>query len=296
MIRASGKTKKILPLLTRNPNLLFKILHSKIKVLLRPLPKGCIRKRIYGVLFEFDFDSELLLDNYEFSQPAIKSMYFDAYEPLTIEVMKRFLRTDDTFIDAGANIGFLSAVAAGLVGKNGQVHGFEPVPQYYQRLEKLSLMNHDYTIVPNQCALGDRRRTANIHINCSNIGGHTMVPNYRAGETEKESFEVPVVRLDWYIKEQGLDRVSLIKIDTEGFEFPVLKGLQGYFEETHRRPAIICEIDPWAYPLLGYTLVQLSEYMKKYDYRAFELTNTEYEVDVANLATLTNVLFTSGNV
>ena len=63
--------------------------------------------------------------------------------------------------------------------------------------------------------------------------------------------EVPARRLDSYIGEKGLGRVSLIKIDVEGLEFSVLRGLSGYLEGTGHRPVIICEIVPYAYPLLG---------------------------------------------
>jgi len=80
-----------------------------------PLPKTTCKK-INGVWFRFDFDLD----------PRIKKMYLGEYETETVETMKKLLRQGDVFIDVGANIGFLSAVAAGLVG--GQIHSFEPVP------------------------------------------------------------------------------------------------------------------------------------------------------------------------
>ena len=38
------------------------------------------------------------------------------------------LRKGDVVIDGGANMGYYTLVAAGLVGKNGHVHSFEPIP------------------------------------------------------------------------------------------------------------------------------------------------------------------------
>ena len=236
------KIMKAASLLASNPRLFFKRLVGEIKAT-RQLPKSPIQKKINGIIFEFDFDYD----------PAIKRMYFGIYELETVEVMKKVLKIGDTFLDAGANIGYLSAIGGGLVGKTGQVHSFEPVPEYFQRLKKVAMMNRDYKIVVNQCALGEERGRAKIDVtNLPNIGWNTIVPGFMSNATRKKSIEVPVYRLDDYIKEKGLDKISLIKIDTEGFEFPVLKGLQGYFESTGHRPVILCEIAPPAYPLLGY--------------------------------------------
>ncbi len=43
-------------------------------------------------------------------------MYFGSYAVPIVETMKRLLRRGDVFLDVGANIGYLSAIAAGLVG------------------------------------------------------------------------------------------------------------------------------------------------------------------------------------
>ncbi|MBA7507585.1 hypothetical protein ES706_06305 [subsurface metagenome] len=270
-------------LLASNPRLLFKHLICRIKLRWQlPELTNTITKDINGVLFDFDLDYA----------PAIKRMFFDCYEIETVEIMRSVLKAGDTFIDVGANIGYLSAIGASFVGKKGQVHSFEPAPKYFQRLTKMAAANPDYRITVNNCALGEGRGTAKLDItSLPNIGWNTMVPNFMRSETISESVEVPVYRLDEYIKERRLDKISLIKIDTEGFEFPVLKGLQRYFENTGYLPVIICEIAPSAYPLLGYTLVQLSEYMKRYDYHAFSLINTHANVDITSLKQTTNIVF-----
>ena len=93
-------------LLASNPKLFFKILVGEIKIkATRQLPKSPIQKKISGILFEFDF-------NYD---PAIKRMYFGIYELETVEVMREILKTGDTFIDVGANIGYLTAIGGGLL-------------------------------------------------------------------------------------------------------------------------------------------------------------------------------------
>jgi len=267
--------------LVSNPRLFLHKLIFRLRSL-RALPKSCVLKRINGILFEFDFDYA----------PVMRKMFYRDYEMETVVAMKKVLRNGDTFIDVGANIGYLSAVGMGLVGKKGQVHSFEPVPEYLQRLRKLAAMNTEYHLVANQCALGEEEGTAPIAVTrLSNIGWNTMVPGFMNNETMKEMIRVPVGRLDRYIAERGLGRIALIKIDTEGFEYLVLKGLRHFLERAHDRPIIICEVAPAAYRLLGWRLSELSEYMRMFGYRAFDLIDRHAEIDITTLEETTNVVF-----
>jgi len=247
-----------------------------------PFSKYPLQKKTNGVLFEFDFAYD----------PAIKMMYCGIYEKEVVKAMKRFLSEGDTFIDIGANIGYLSATALGLVGKAGKVHSFEPVPRYFAKLKKMALLNKEYRIEVNQCAMGDTLAIKSMAItNVANIGWNTMVPNLMSKDTIKEMIEVREHRLDSYIEEKKLEGIAAIKIDTEGFEFPVLKGLEGYFENKPYRPVIICEVAPVACPLLGYTMVQLEEYMARYGYQGYSLTEPMQTVDIAALKNATNIAF-----
>lgn len=279
-----NRFKRVIYMLAHDPKQFFLRLRAKIRspFILRktPFEKALIR----GGVFRFDF-------NYD---PQIKPMYLGIYETETIEAMKRILKEGDTFIDVGANIGYLSTIALGLVGKSGNVHSFEPVLGHFLRLKDTAALNSKYNLIVNRCALGEFEGTGKIAVtNLQNIGWNTMVPDLMTKETTKEIQEVPIRRLDDYIREKALKNIALIKIDTEGFEFPVLKGISRYFENCGILPAIICEIAPSAYPLLGYQLRQLSEYMKKFDYDAFELNKPSKRIDITKLESTNNVLFLS---
>ena len=82
-------------------------------------------------------------------------MYFGSYALLVIDAMKRFLRPGDIFFDVGANIGYLSAIAAGLVGTQRASSRFEPVPAYFERLQRLAELNPNTRFVANSCAAGE---------------------------------------------------------------------------------------------------------------------------------------------
>lgn len=271
------KIKNAIILFSINPIQLFKALYFRA----RPLPKNPVRKRINGVIFEFDF-------NYD---PVVKALYYGTYEIRTIKIMKRFLKKRDIFIDVGANIGYLSAIAMGFVGQSGQVHSFEPVPSHFMRLSNVAEMNPRYKIFVNQYALGDTKGKSKINVtNLPNIGWNIMVSGFMSTETIKETVEVAVTTLGNYIEEKKLNNIALIKIDTEGYELPILRGMEDYFLNNAARPAIICEIAPNAYPLLGVCLSDLSEYMNKYGYIALN-ERTKKQIDVAVLEKTTNVIF-----
>ena len=93
-------------LLAKRPGLFGRVVLAKINTV-RRLPPLPVQRQINGVVFEYE------LNNYHGTAP----MYYGSYALLVIEVMKRLLHPGDVFLDVGANIGYLSAVAAGLVGK-----------------------------------------------------------------------------------------------------------------------------------------------------------------------------------
>lgn len=273
-----------------NPRLFSKYLVYRTRRLTptwRSFHPGSDPRDLNGVKFPIDFDK---LGHNIYT----KQMYFGYYQIALVEAMKKFLKPGDTFIDVGANVGYLTAVGASLVGTEGQVHSFEPVPKYFHILEKIALMNPEYMIVVNNYALGDETGVTRIdYTDYMHSGGSTLVPGFLEfhGVAKEGSTEVALMKLDDYIHAAGLSEVSLIKIDVEGFELPVLRGLQGYFESTSCRPIVICEITPSAYPMLGYRRSELLQYLENYGYRAYDIMNTRLRVDINKFKEGTDVIF-----
>jgi FkbM family methyltransferase len=268
-------------LLAKNPSLFCRVLLAKLNTT-RSLPPLPAQKRIEDVVFEYD------LGNYRGTAP----MYFGSYGLLIVAAMKRLLKPGGVFVDVGANIGYLSAIAAGIVGKQGQVHCFEPVPTYFERLERLVELNPGHSITINSKAAGEAPGDCTIYVT-REPGQNTMVPAYKSGPEIISTLNVPVVRLDSYFAERKINRISLLKIDAEGFELPVLKGLQHFLEGSKQRPAIICEIAPRAYSLMGRTISELSEYMAAYGYSAYDLIDGKTPINLSSIQRVEDVLFTA---
>ena len=213
------------------------------------------------------------------------------YEPNLVDLLHRFLREGDTFVDVGANIGYISARALGVVGTTGSVHAFEPVPRFFERLEWLRRDNPRFRLTVNQAALGATPGTADIAItNLANIGWNTIVPDFMSEDVVAERIVVPVTTLDAYTSAHGIERIHMIKIDVEGYEFPVIRGFRGYLETTGHPPVVVVEIAPGAYPRLGTSLVEFDAFMSGLGYAAYDM-RLDGRVDVPSLPTTTNVVF-----
>jgi FkbM family methyltransferase len=260
-----------------NPKYFFKRVFLALKEFILPFPDHSVFKRINGVMFEFDFS---------FSD-KIKQMYCGSYQPSVAEPLRKYLKKGDTFIDAGANIGYFSAVGAGLVGKEGQVHSFEPVPEYFQRLKKLADINEEYKITVNQLALGEEEKIEKIYIGGPlHMGNNSFFPSLLEGVDGVKDAEVRICRLDKYIEEKNLDNIKLIKIDVEGYELFLFQGLKNYFIECRQKksfPLIICEICPKAYSSLGYELKDILNYMKGFAYYPFDIFNNKKKIDIKDI-------------
>jgi hypothetical protein len=117
----------------------------------------------------------------------------------------------------------------------------------------------------------------------------TLVP----GKQSEVTREVPVVRLDEYIKAKisSPGRITLIKIDVEGFEYSVLRGLSAFFHETSSKPLIVCEVKPWELTRLGATLDDFDRYMNESGYRAYRLTNEDTPISMNQLTDMEIVIF-----
>jgi FkbM family methyltransferase len=279
--------EKALSLLSENPGLVFKVGASKALTKARPFPKMPAVRKINSVQFAFDFNFDLVKDKGqdEYTRSTIKSMYYGSYELLTIDAMRRYLKSGSIFFDVGASIGYLSAVAAGLVGTSGQVHCFEPVPQYFQNIVKLAELNPGYTIIANEHAVGEAPGTFKMNVDTDIFCGSTLI----ADALSQTNIDVSVIRLDDYIREKAVEKIALMHVEVEGFELPVLKGAQGYFER--HRPPIICAIFPGYYPVQGYQLADLEAYMNGLGYRARKLSQPSKTIHITDLHEHTLVLF-----
>lgn len=164
------------------------------------------------------------------------------YELDTDRLLRRFLRPGMHFIDGGANIGYFTARAARLVGKQGRVDGFEPDPQNRARLlANLQRNGLEAAVNLHPVALSDQEETITLHRPLTSGRNHGETSRYPAGDVPTKAFNVGAVRLD-----AALDRIpDLVKLDLEGSEPLALEGAARWLT-SERPPAWIIEHNPAA--------------------------------------------------
>src|SRR5580704_11091681 len=180
------------------------------------------------------------------------AMMTGSYDVILQEFFRKHLRAGDTVIDGGANVGYISATAASYVGQSGEVHGFEPLEECFARLQLLVSLNPQFHFFFNNAALGEENGM--LPISCPN--GDARNATLVAGKNSADIRQVQVKRLDDYIAAnvRSPEKIRIIKLDVQGFEYLVLRGLERFFEGTPFRPIIACDMKPWEIRNIGYTL------------------------------------------
>lgn len=132
------------------------------------------------------------------------------------------------FIDVGANIGFWTVP---LAEKGIIIHAFEPSPRPYKHLKKLAEHYPNIHVYPY--ALGEKNQigTLNLHY----TSGHDGLV-IKAHDFAGVQIPCKVRTLDSF----HFMNVGLIKIDTEGYEVPILKGMVETVKQN--KPRLIIEV------------------------------------------------------
>lgn len=263
-----------------NPNIFFKKVLGRILLKIIPSPKGVVQVKIGGYT----------IDTYPSRNDWWKSMYLGCCSVEIAHSIKRYLPPSGVFIDVGAGVGYFSAIASDIIGISGQVHSFEPFPSNAKAIRRMIESNPNANIILNECALGDDDTVHNYYI--ERFSSSTAA-SMREGVLKEvdETIEVRTQRLDNYLEQKKINEVSLIKIDVEGYEYNVLKGLAGFFEKTKHKPPIICEIFASAYKGSSYLLAEFCDYMKSHGYKAYNIFNPRMRIDIRLLHETTDVVF-----
>lgn len=146
------------------------------------------------------------------------------YEVETEDAIRSSLRTGDVFLDVGANEGYFTALACGLVGPEGFVVAVEPQERLCDLIEINLRLNGagNYRIFSNAMG-GEDNQEGEIHLWPSiNSGASSVLARYRFSRATQR---FRYISLDTILRQVGKTRVDLVKIDVEGFEGEVIRVL-----------------------------------------------------------------------
>jgi FkbM family methyltransferase len=186
------------------------------------------------------------------------------WEPQETQFLLDTLRPGDVFVDVGANIGYFSLLASRLVGAAGAVLAFEPEAVNYSLLEANCRRNHCDNIRCFRAALGEENTSGTLYLNELNRGDHSLYP---AG-TDRTGQDISIVNGSRLISATH-SLVNCIKIDTQGAECDVLRGLQELIVASAPGLIMIIEFSPMHLRNAGTNGRTLLDLLDVYDWQMY---------------------------
>ena len=137
--------------------------------------------------------------------------------------------------DVGAHVGQSAAEFLDAFPR-ARIYSFEPAPSAYHELQNLAARHSRVTAV--NAAVGDREGHASFFINKLSVTNSLLPASPGAGDflvasdglDRREETTVRVLTLDRYCAAQGIERIDLLKLDTQGYELRVLDGARSLIE------------------------------------------------------------------
>jgi len=173
--------------------------------------------------------------------------YSDCWEPRLVRIFKKFVRPNMIVFDIEANIGAHALQLAKIVGKNGKVFAVEPNLKYIERLKE------------------------NVKLN--NFKNVMIIDKFFSDINQLKE-----ITLDEYVRLNGINQIDFIKIDTEGYEYKIIKGAKTSIVKF--KPIMVIEFSRTNLEGWGDRIEDLIKILKDLGYSFFSERNLrEYSSD-----------------
>ena len=162
------------------------------------------------------------------------------HEPETTRPFFALAQKAAATVDVGAYVGYYALLAAH-ANPAGRVLALEPLAAIHARLKRHVSQNGLQNVECLMVAAGARDEVATFYHHPHELPtSSSLSGEFFAGVDGIIVTPVPVVTVDRVVRERGVVRVDLVKIDTESTEPDVLDGMRGTL--TRDRPWIVCEV------------------------------------------------------
>ena len=174
-----------------------------------------------------------MLLNFDTPNPALKKTFYyykthSHHEPNTAELFYSSIKEADIVVDIGANLGYFTLLAAKKVGRGGAVIAIEPDNiNFMYLMANIALNGVSRWTVPKEVAISDKKGKAKLFVCPYDSGHHTInqakgIKDYKDNKDKIKSYEVVTYTLDEFVRLP----INVIKIDAEGAEALILKGMK----------------------------------------------------------------------
>jgi FkbM family methyltransferase len=187
------------------------------------------------------------------------------YESNQINFWTNTLSDDEIILDIGANVGYYSLLAS--IKSNSMIYSFEPNPIIFYRLEENIRLNNSKNIIALNKGVSNCSEKMRFYISDEeNSGMSSLVePENYSGR----SITVDVLSIDDFIIKYNINKISKIKIDVEGNEYNVLKGMENTLLKN--KPQIFIEIYDVNLNKFKHRNIDVYNYLRHIGYKSFEI-------------------------
>ncbi|MFC8132040.1 FkbM family methyltransferase [Streptomyces sp. NPDC057302] len=234
---------------------------------LNPYLRDHPRRRVVEARFgaRFACDSRDLIQRY--------ISLFGVWEPHMTRWLRGRLGAGDTFVDVGANIGYFAILGSRLVGSAGRVVAIEASPTFHDRvLEHVRLNGCSNVRAVNAAVSDSHKKLTFVLASSNNMGANSIVPYDGPAES---SFDMEARPLPEILDADELAEARVIKIDVEGAEGGVIRGLAPALGQLRPDVEIAVEVTPDRMVQLGDSIEELMETMARHGFHTYRLP-TDY--------------------
>jgi FkbM family methyltransferase len=167
-----------------------------------------------------------------------KEYAFGVYEPAVVNAIQHIVKLGWVCADVGAHLGYITLLLAKSVGPTGKVVAFEPFPNNFQVLQSNIALNGYKNVVLENKAVMDQSGWVSLKPYGDDPLPYSTFAHSGSGGCA-------AVSLDDYWGNRT-DRLNFVKIDVEGAEAAVLKGMERIM--CRDRPILLVELhafDQW---------------------------------------------------
>jgi|GEM_PF-575780 FkbM family methyltransferase len=207
-----------------------------------------------------------------FSTKRLSEFYVPGkFEKFTSDILENSLEEGGVFVDVGAHYGYYSLLASTRVKEKGEVYAFEPVAENCEMIRRNVIHNNIKNIKIENCAISNESKEKDFHVTeASDSAGFHEHPLTKTREIRK----VMAVSLDDYFKDKKID---VMKIDTEGHEMQVLRGMKKIIENNPEIKLLV-EFNPKCLVNAGHDPQKLLGELANFGFEIFFIRDKERKI------------------
>tara|TARA_A100001388_G_scaffold124371_1_gene91873 strand:+ start:6774 stop:7664 length:891 start_codon:yes stop_codon:yes gene_type:complete len=198
----------------------------------------------------------------------------------------------DKVIDIGSHFGLFTLLMCEMVGDDGEVHSFEPVPSTFSILS--NNVSKKKSVTTNLKAVWNENKKIIVNDYGISFSAFNSIKGARSFEIQRQKFKniinAKAVKLDDYIKQKNI-KPSFIKIDAESTEYEVLEGMSYILNKI--KPTICIELGDLEVDG-AHKSIEVVKHLLNYGYKPFEFKENKFiKHEIRQNYPYTNLLFIS---